>query len=98
MGFWVYMLRCADGSYYVGHTEDVEQRVAEHESGAGRGYTATRRPVRVVFTEEFPSREEAIAAEIQIKGWSRSKKEALIQRDWTALTRLARRRTPFRHR
>ena len=96
MAFWVYMLRCADGSYYVGHTDDIEKRVAEHKSGAVGGYTATRRPVRVVFTEDFPSREEALAAEIQIKGWSRSKKEALIQRDWTALTRLAQRRIPFR--
>ena len=91
MGFWVYMLRCPDGSYYVGHTDDIEKRVTEHQTGAGCGYTATRRPVRVVFTEEFPSREEAIAAERQLKGWSRSKKEALIQRNWAAITRLARR-------
>jgi predicted GIY-YIG superfamily endonuclease len=96
MGFWVYMLRCAGGSYYVGHTDDIEKRVTEHGAGAGCGYTSTRRPVQVVFTEEFPSREEAIAAESQIKGWSRPKKEALIQRNWTAITRLARRRTPFR--
>jgi predicted GIY-YIG superfamily endonuclease len=96
MGFWVYMLRCADGSYYVGHTDDIEKRIPEHESGAGCGYTSTRQPVRVVFTEEFAAREEALAAEVQIKGWSRRKKEALIQRDWTAITRLARRRTPFR--
>ena len=90
------MLRCSDGSYYVGHTDDIEKRVTEHQTGAGCGYTATRRPVRVVFTEEFPSREEAIAAERQLKGWSRSKKEALIQRNWAAITRLASRRTPFR--
>jgi tRNA/rRNA methyltransferase len=98
MGFWVYMLRCSDGSYYVGHTDDVEKRVTEHQIDAGCGYTATRRPLRVVFTEEFPSREEAIAAECQLKGWSRSKKQALIERNWPAITRLARRRTPFRTR
>jgi len=98
MGFWVYMLRCANGSYYVGHTDDIEKRVAEHETGPGCGYTSTRRPVRGVFTEEFPSREEAIAAEMQIKGWGRRKKEALIERDSTAIRRLARCRTPVRRR
>jgi len=96
MGFWVYMLRCADGSYYVGHTDDLEKRVTEHEAGATGAYTATRLPVRLVFADEFPSREEAIAAERQIKGWSRRKKEALIQRNWTVIRHLARRRKPIR--
>ena len=76
--FFTYMLRCADGSYYVGHTDDVDGRVAQHETGAGAGYTATRLPVRLVWFEEFPTREEAKSAELQIKNWSRKKKEALI--------------------
>jgi predicted GIY-YIG superfamily endonuclease len=80
----------------MGHTDDIEKRVTEHQTGTGCGYTATRRPVQVAFTEEFPSREEAIAAERQLKGWSRSKKEALIQRNWAAITCLASRRTSFR--
>lgn len=90
------MLQCADDSYYVGHTDDIEKRVSEHESGELGGYTSTRRPVRVVFTEAFSSREEALAAELQIKGWSRKKKQALTRRDWSEVSRLARRRMPFR--
>ena len=74
MSFWVYMLECADRSYYVGHTDELEKRVLQHERGELGGYTSTRRPVRVVFTQEFASREEALAAERQIKGWSRKKK------------------------
>ena len=95
MPFWVYMLQCADGSYYVGHTDDLERRLAQHETGESGGYTATRRPVRGVFTQEFPSRLEALAAELQVKGWSRKKKEALTRSDWAAVKRLAQRRKPF---
>jgi tRNA/rRNA methyltransferase len=76
--FFTYMLRCADGSYYVGHTDDVERRITQHETGVGSGYTATRLPVQLVWFEEFPTREEAKAAEAQVKNWSRRKKEALI--------------------
>jgi predicted GIY-YIG superfamily endonuclease len=76
--FFTYMLRCSDGSYYVGHTDDIENRVAQHETGAGSGYTATRQPVRLVWFEEFLTREEAKVVEAQIKKWSRRKKEALI--------------------
>ena len=76
--FFTYMLRCADGSYYVGHTDDIERRITQHETGAGSGYTATRLPVQLVWFEEFPTREEAKAAEAQVKNWSRRKKEALI--------------------
>ena len=75
MRFWVYMLRCSDGSYYVGHTDDIEKRVTEHQTGAGCGYTATRQPIRVVFTEEFPSREEAIAAERQLRAGADRKRK-----------------------
>jgi predicted GIY-YIG superfamily endonuclease len=95
MAFWVYMLQCVDQSYYVGHTNDLEKRILEHQTGDLDGYTATRRPVRVAFTQELPSREEALAAELQIKGWSRKKKQALIRRDWSDISRLARRRQPF---
>jgi predicted GIY-YIG superfamily endonuclease len=69
------MLRCSDGSYYVGHTDDIEKRVTEHQTGAGCGYTATRQPIRVVFTEEFPSREEAIAAERQLRAGADRKRK-----------------------
>ena len=76
--FFTYLLRCADGSYYVGHTDDIERRITQHETGAGSGYTATRLPVQLVWFEECPTREEAKAAEAQVKNWSRRKKEALI--------------------
>lgn len=76
--FFAYILRCSDGSYYVGHTDEVERRLAEHETGAGSGYTASRQPVQLVWFQEFPTREEAKAAEVQLKKWSRRKKEALI--------------------
>ena len=77
--FFAYMLRCSDGSYYVGHTDELERRLAEHETGAGSGYTATRQPVRLVWFEEFPTREEARMVEAQIKKWSRRKKDARIE-------------------
>jgi len=76
--FFTYMLQCSDKSYYVGHTDELERRLAEHETGATGGYTATRRPVQLAWFEEFPTREEAKVVEAQIKKWSRRKKEALI--------------------
>jgi putative endonuclease len=96
MSFWVYILRCADNSYYTGHTDNLEDRIAKHKAGEIKGYTSTRLPVRVVFSEEFPTREEALACEQQIKGWSRRKKEALMRGDWAEVSRLARRRHPSR--
>ena len=92
MAFWVYILRCADGSYYTGHTDDLDTRISGHEPGEVRGYTFTRRPVVLASAEEFPSRIEALERERQIKGWFRRKKEALIQRDWDSLRRLAKTR------
>ena len=96
MSFWVYLLQCADQSYYVGHTDELEKRLLQHKRGEVGGYTSTRRPVRVIFTQEFASREEALAAERQIKGWSRRKKAALARGDWSEMSRLSRRRKPFR--
>jgi len=89
MSFWAYMLRCADGSYYVGHTDDLERRLGMHADGVVAGYTSTRRPVTLVWSQAFASRAEALAAERQIKGWGRAKKEALIRDDWREIQRLA---------
>ena len=89
MGFYVYILLCSDGSYYTGHTDGLERRVAAHQRGEILGYTHGRRPIRLVFADEFGSRADAFARERQIKGWSRAKKEALIRRDWEALPGLA---------
>ena len=77
--FWVYILRCTDKSYYTGHTDNLENRLAQHHSRAFAScYTATRLPVELVFSQEFAPREEALASERQIKGWNKKKKEALI--------------------
>ena len=93
--FFAYMLRCADDSYYIGHTDNLEARMAEHNHGQIPGYTSTRRPVELIWHDTFPSRIEALEAERKIKGWSRAKKAALIQGDWAAIQRLAQRRTSF---
>jgi len=88
--FWVYMLRCADGSYYTGHTDNLDLRIAKHQSGEVETYTRNRRPVKLVFAQECASRHAALSAERQIKGWSRKKKEAMIRGDWNEVGRLSR--------
>ena len=90
MSFYAYMLRCADGSYYVGHTDDLDGRVGAHHSGLMSGYTQKRRPVQLVWSQAFSERDQAFAAERQIKGWSRPKKEALIRGDWDGMQLLSR--------
>jgi putative endonuclease len=91
MSFWAYILLCADNSYYTGHTDNLEERLGKHETGEFVGYTSARLPVRLVFSEQFPTREEALTCERQIKGWSRKKKEALMRGDWAEVSRLAHR-------
>jgi predicted GIY-YIG superfamily endonuclease len=92
MTFHAYLLRCNDGSYYAGHTDQLEIRIAQHDAGILGGYTAARRPVTLVWSDSFSTRDEAFAVERRIKGWSRAKKEALIAGDWTRLQALARNR------
>jgi predicted GIY-YIG superfamily endonuclease len=89
--FFTYILRCADGSYYTGSTDELEKRIAEHKHGEGCTWTRKRLPVEFVWRQEFPTREEASAAEHQIKRWSRAKKEALITGNFDLLKLLARR-------
>jgi len=84
--FFLYILRCADGTFYTGHTDDLERRVAQHQAGTLPGYTHDRRPVELVFSETFPTREEALARELQVKDWSRAKKDALIRGDWEGVS------------
>ena len=93
MAFYAYILRCRDGSYDVGHTDDIDHRLAPHQQRTLGGYTAKRRPVELVWTDTFPSRDEAFAAERKLKGWSRAKKEALMAGDWALVSLLARGRT-----
>jgi putative endonuclease len=88
----VYMLRCADGSFYVGSTkQEIEARVWEHNNLPIDGYTTRRRPVTLVFTESYDRITDAIARERQLKGWSRRKKEALIALAYETLPELSRR-------
>ena len=87
---WMYILECMDGSYYVGSTKDLERRIHEHNEGQGAKYTARRRPVKLVFSAEFPNVADAYAAEKQVQGWGRNKREALIRGDYEALPELAR--------
>jgi predicted GIY-YIG superfamily endonuclease len=91
--FWIYMLKCVDGSYYIGHSDNLSTRIAQHHAGTiPTCYTFSRRPVDVVYSREFPTREEAIAMERKLKGWSRAKKAALIRNDWVEISRLSRAR------
>ncbi len=92
MSFWVYILRCSDGSYYTGHTDMLETRIAQHHAGNFPCHTRSRRPLELVWSEAFPSRIEALESERRIKGWSRAKKEAPIAGDWERLSLLARNR------
>jgi len=83
------MLECADGSYYVGSTRNLEQRFAEHAAGAGAVHTRSRLPVKLVFAEEYERVAEAFAREKQIQGWSRAKREALIRQAFDDLPGLS---------
>lgn len=89
-GAVLYILECADGSYHCGTARDgLDHRVGAHNAGQHGGYTATRRPLRLIYSEWFERIADAIAAERQVKGWSRAKKEALMRGDFSALKDLA---------
>jgi putative endonuclease len=79
MTTYVYILRCVDGSYYVGSAQHgLDRRLAEHHAGTFDGWTTARRPLELVYAQEFDQITDALAAERKIKGWSRKKKQALI--------------------
>lgn len=88
---FTYILRCADDTLYIGHTDDLVTREVTHNEGRGAAYTSTRRPVKMVYAEQHPSAASAIARERQLKRWSRAKKEALIRCDRLALDWLSHR-------
>ena len=97
-GAFLYILRCADGSFYIGITRtELEIRIAQHNSGALGGYTATRRPVTLVFSQWFERITDAIENERKLKKWSRAKKEAFMRGDFVALRQLAARRTSLQN-
>lgn len=84
-----YILKCANNEYYVGSTSDMEQRLRDHQTGRGADFTKGHLPVKLVYTEEYPTIEEVYKRERQLHGWSRAKKEALIRGDIEALMQLS---------
>jgi len=90
MKWFVYILECCDGSYYVGHAHDVLKRLKQHNAKMGAKWTAQRVPVKVVYTEEYCSESEAVDREKQLKGWSKAKKGALINANYHKLKELSR--------
>ncbi len=89
MEAYLYILRCSDGSYYVGSTTDLSRRIIEHQNGVGANFTSKHLPVKVVYYEEFDRIEDAFRREKQLQGWSRKKKEALIQKNKELLIKLS---------
>ncbi|MDP9821601.1 GIY-YIG nuclease family protein [Nocardioides massiliensis] len=85
----VYILECSDGSYYVGSTTNLPARLHQHQEGHGAAYTRRRRPVRLVFNQEYASVADAFSVEKQIQGWGRAKREALIRGEFSLLPGLA---------
>jgi predicted GIY-YIG superfamily endonuclease len=87
--FHLYILKCVNGAYYIGHTDNIEKRLSEHYLGSiNNCYTKTRRPLELVFVQDFSTRDAVFHAERQVKGWSRKKKEAFMQGDWNKIKEL----------
>lgn len=92
---YVYILLCSDGTYYTGSTKHLELRIEQHQNGEGANYTAKRLPVELLYVEEFTRIDEAFYREKQIQGWSRAKKEALMQGRFDDLPELAKKIFPL---
>ena len=95
MKAYMYILLCADGSYYVGSTTDLDERVLAHQLLQGSNYTRKHLPVKLVYYEEYDRIEDAFHREKQVQRWSRKKKEALINRQFDKLCELSRNYTQF---
>ncbi len=94
--YWVYLLRCADGSYYTGVTNNIDRREWEHNAGILEcAYTHSRRPVKLVYADVHADINQAIAWEKHVKGWSRAKKRALAASDWDRIRELVHRHGPL---
>src|SRR3546814_19312052 len=92
MSFWAYILHCRGGVFYTGHTDNLDVRIGQHQGGTMPGFTQKYAPVALVWSQEFPSRLEALDAERRHKGWRGQKKLALIRNDWATNTPLAKRK------
>jgi putative endonuclease len=89
---FVYIVKCADNSFYVGSTRDLERRIWQHSTGQGAAYTRRRLPIELVFAQEFERIDEAYFLEKRIQGWSRAKRQALIDGRYNDLPRLSRKK------
>jgi predicted GIY-YIG superfamily endonuclease len=89
MAFYLYILKCAEGTLYIGHTDNLDERMRQHDAGKADAYTASRRPLKLLHVEEFESRYEALMMERKLKGWGRAKKLAYIAGDWDAIRALS---------
>jgi putative endonuclease len=89
---WMYILKCSDGSFYVGSTNSFQTRLLQHQQGKGSFYTANRLPVELVYFEEYRNVAEAFAREKQVQNWSHSKREALIQGSFYLVPELTKKR------
>ena len=92
MDFYVYIINCSDGSYYIGHTNNIDKRLSEHNEGTGSFHTRLHRPFELVYLERYQTRKEAFWVERKLKAWSRKKKEALISKDWNELSNCSKKR------
>ena len=93
---YTYILKCKNGEYYVGSTIDMKRRLAEHQAGLGGRFTSSHLPVKLIYTEEYQTIEDAFRRERQLHGWSRAKKEALIKGDVELLKQLSKSPTATR--
>jgi len=93
--WFVYILICSDSSYYIGHTNDLKDRIQRHNQGRGSGWTAKRLPVTLAYLEEFVTKDGAVRRETQLKKWSRDKKQALIEGDLERLRQKNRKTIPL---
>ncbi len=91
-GYWVYIIRCADGSYYIGSTRDLKKRLQAHEEGRAATYTSRRRPLYLAYSEKHGTMEAARRRELQIKRWTRKQKEALISGNMEGLKSMGKKR------
>jgi predicted GIY-YIG superfamily endonuclease len=87
--FSLYILECADQSLYIGQTDDLTERMRQHDAGTADAYTSKRKPLKLIHVEEFGTRHEALTMERKLKGWSKAKKLAYLAGDWNAIHNLA---------
>ena len=85
MSAYMYILKCSDDSFYTGSTRNIEQRFYQHQTGKGSTFTSKRLPIKLAYLEEYSRIDEAFYREKQVQGWSRKKKEALMNSDWESL-------------